>query len=93
VHLDLLDAMLDGYAATLPLTARQMRALAALLPLVHAEFALAELDYFHGVTQSPQNASLAYDTYFLGHADWFHSSEGQRLLGHLELRAQALDKN
>jgi hypothetical protein len=40
-----------------------MRALAALLPLVHAEFALAELDYFHGVTQSPQNASLAYDTY------------------------------
>jgi hypothetical protein len=29
-----------------PLNARQMRALAALLPLVHAEFALAELDYF-----------------------------------------------
>ena len=91
VHLDLLDAMLDGYASVLPLNARQTRALAALLPLVHAEFALAELDYFHGVTQSPQNASLAYDTYFLGHAAWFHTSEGQRLLTHLQRRADALE--
>lgn len=93
VHLDLLDALLDGYVALAPLTARQLRALAALLPLVHAEFALAELDYFHGVTQSPMNASLAYDTYFLGHAAWFHSAEGQRLLAHLQGRADALEKS
>ncbi|MBP0598731.1 phosphotransferase [Herbaspirillum sp. LeCh32-8] len=89
IHLDLLDAMLDGYASLLPLTARQLRALAALLPLVHAEFALAELDYFHGVTQSQQNAALAYDTYFLGHAAWFNTPEGQRLLDHLRRRADA----
>jgi len=90
IHLDLLDALLDGYTAQSPLSARQLHALAALLPLVHAEFALAELDYFHGVTQSPQNASLAYDSYFLGHAAWFHSPEGQRLLAHLAQRADAL---
>ncbi|MCA1325044.1 phosphotransferase enzyme family protein [Herbaspirillum sp. alder98] len=92
VHLDLLDALLDGYDTLLPLGARQIHALAALLPLVHAEFALAELDYFHGVTQSPQNAALAYDTYFLGHAAWFNGDEGQRLLAHLEARAERVAK-
>jgi len=60
--------------------------LAALLPLVHAEFALAELNYFHGITRSAANAALAYDTYFLGHAAWFNSAEGQRLLHRIERR-------
>ncbi|WP_034294438.1 phosphotransferase enzyme family protein [Herbaspirillum sp. RV1423] len=87
VHPDLLGAMLDGYHLIRPLTARQWMALAALLPLVHAEFALAELAYFHGITRSAQNASLAYDTYYLGHAAWFSSAEGQRLLAHIEQRA------
>lgn len=90
IHFDLLDAMLDGYASQLPLRARQLHALAALLPLVHAEFALAELDYFHGVTHSQQNAALAYDTYFLGHAAWFNTPEGQGLLNHLRRRADTL---
>ncbi|MBO9537326.1 phosphotransferase [Herbaspirillum sp.] len=92
IHLDLLDALLDGYASLSPLTARQTRALAALLPLVHAEFALAELGYFHGVTHSQQNAALAYETYLLGHAAWFNGAEGQRLLCHLERRAEALER-
>lgn len=87
VHLDLLDALLDGYHAVRPLTARQWLALAALLPLVHAEFALAELAYFHGITRSAKNASLAYDTYYLGHAAWFNSAAGQALLAHIAQRA------
>jgi Ser/Thr protein kinase RdoA (MazF antagonist) len=87
VHPDLLDAMLDGYHLIRPLTSRQWKALAALLPLVHAEFALAELAYFHGITRSEKNASLAYDTYYLGHATWFNSEEGQRLLEQIGQRA------
>jgi Ser/Thr protein kinase RdoA (MazF antagonist) len=90
IHLDLLDALLDGYASLLPLSQTQMLTLAALLPLVHAEFALAELDYFHGITHAPHNAALAYDTYFLGHAAWFNSAEGKRLLRHLQGRAAQL---
>src|SRR5450830_362513 len=86
-HPDLLDAMLDGYHLIRPLTSRQWKALAALLPLVHAEFALAELAYFHGITRSAKNASLAYDTYYLGHAAWFNSEEGQRLLEQIGQRA------
>jgi len=90
VHPDLLDAMLDGYHLIRPLTARQWLTLAALLPLVHAEFALAELAYFHGITRSAKNAALAYDTYYLGHAAWFNSAAGQQLLKHIEQRAQTV---
>lgn len=89
-ELDQLDALLFGYASVLPLDAAQLRLLAALLPLVHADFALSEVEYFAGVTGSDEHAGVAYDRYLLGHADWFGSGEGQRLLRHLQRRAEAM---
>jgi Ser/Thr protein kinase RdoA (MazF antagonist) len=86
VHIDQLDAMLDAYEALRPLSLLEAAALPALLPLAHAEFALSELAYFHGVQQSAENSALAYDTYFLGHAEWFNSDAGQYLLDHLQRR-------
>ncbi len=83
VHIDQLDAMLDAYQELAPLSAIEAQALSAVLPLAHAEFALSELAYFHGVQKSVENASLAYDTYFLGHAEWFNSDAGRYLLAHL----------
>ncbi|MBB6252319.1 phosphotransferase enzyme family protein [Nitrospirillum iridis] len=80
VHHDQVAALIGGYHAVHPLDARRRQALAALLPLVHAEFALAETDYFHGITRSAENAGLAYDGYFLGHAAWFQGKDGQSLL-------------
>ncbi|MEU9347800.1 phosphotransferase [Streptomyces sp. NPDC048278] len=71
--------LLHGYQSARPLTAAESAALPALLPLVHAEFALSELDYFHGVTRSPANARLAYE-YYVGHAEWFSGEAGHRLL-------------
>jgi len=87
VHIDQLDAMLDAYEAVRPLSALEAAALPALLPLAHAEFALSELAYFHGVQKSAENSALAYDTYFLGHAEWFNSDTGQYLLDHLQRRS------
>ncbi|MDN6860122.1 phosphotransferase [Pseudomonas sp. CAN2814] len=81
--LDALDALLQGYASVRPLSRDDLLALAALLPLVHADFALSEIGYFHGLLGSEENASLAYDNYLLGHTRWFLGSEGQRLLDHL----------
>ncbi|MEU9149683.1 phosphotransferase [Streptomyces sp. NPDC048417] len=72
-------ALLHGYQSVRPLTAAESAALPALLPLVHAEFALSELDYFHGVTRSRENARLAYE-YYVGHAEWFSGTVGHRLL-------------
>lgn len=87
VHIDQLDALLDAYEAVRPLSALEAAALPALLPLAHAEFALSELAYFHGVQKSAENSALAYDTYFLGHAEWFNSDTGHYLLNHLQRRS------
>jgi Ser/Thr protein kinase RdoA (MazF antagonist) len=83
VHLDHLDALLAGYEELHPLSYDEARALAAMLPLVHCEFALSETDYFLSILNSEEKAYLAYEGYFLGHARWFESAEGLRLRGHL----------
>jgi Ser/Thr protein kinase RdoA (MazF antagonist) len=72
-------ALLDGYRSVRPLSPTESNALPALLPLVHAEFALSELGYFHGVTRSAENTRPAYE-YYVGHAEWFAGESGQRLL-------------
>lgn len=84
LHLDLVQGLLQGYEAELPLSPRQGAALIALLPLVHLEFALSETDYFNGPLASPENAAVAYDTYLLGHAEWFLRDDGRRLLSFLQ---------
>ncbi|MEU1511493.1 phosphotransferase [Streptomyces sp. NPDC005811] len=72
-------ALVTGYRSVRPLTPAESAALPALLPLVHAEFALSELGYFHGVTRSSENTRLAYD-YYVRHAEWFSGGDGRRLL-------------
>jgi len=88
VHLDHLDALLDGYEELAPLSLAEARALAAMLPIVHCEFALSETDYFLSILNSPEKAYLAYEGYFFGHARWFLGEQGRRLLNHLEERAE-----
>lgn len=86
-NLDQLDALLSGYSSISPLSASDLKALASILPIVHVDFALSETDYFSGLLHDTQNAALAYDTYLLGHADWFSSDEGQRLIRHIHMRS------
>jgi hypothetical protein len=44
---------------------------------VHAEFALSELAYFHGVTGSSADCDAAYSDFLLGHAAWFGTQAGR----------------
>src|SRR5262252_943532 len=81
------DALLDGYQAVRPLTRAELAALPLLLPVVHIEYALSEVEYFASVAPSPDNASLAYDTYLIGHTRWFDGPDGLALLSHLRQRA------
>jgi Ser/Thr protein kinase RdoA (MazF antagonist) len=81
------DALLDGYQAVRPLTRTELLAVALLLPVVHLEYALSEVEYFASVVCSPGNADLAYDTYLIGHTRWFGGPEGSALLSHLRQRA------
>jgi Ser/Thr protein kinase RdoA (MazF antagonist) len=87
VRADIALALLAGYREIVPLSAERVHLLADLLPIVQLDFALSEVEYFEGVTRSPANADVAYQTFLLGHADWFSSAAGQGLLKALHAAA------
>jgi len=87
VHADTALALLTGYRQVRPLSATQIHLLADLLPLVHLDFALSEVEYFHGITGSTANADVAYHPFLLGHALWFNGPHGQALLTALHAAA------
>ncbi|MET4615206.1 Ser/Thr protein kinase RdoA (MazF antagonist) [Stenotrophomonas sp. 2619] len=80
-------ALVEGYRQVLPLSAARVQLLADLLPVVHLDFALSEVEYFNGITASPANADVAYHTFLLGHALWFKGRHGQALLQALHAAA------
>ena len=89
LHLEQIGALLNGYEELRPLSRKEAEAIMALLPLVHAEFALSEANYFLRVLKSREKTDLAYVGYFLGHARWFSSDPGKRLLNHLHIWAES----
>jgi Ser/Thr protein kinase RdoA (MazF antagonist) len=77
---DLALAIVAGYRSVRPLDAAAMDLLAELLPLVHLDFALSEVEYFEGITKRRDHADVAYHTFLRGHAAWFAGAHGQALL-------------
>ena len=73
-------ALLAGYAAVRTLGRGEREMLVRLLPLVHVEFALSEIDYFVSAASDCGSAVLAWNDYLLGHVAWFRSAAGQDLL-------------
>jgi Ser/Thr protein kinase RdoA (MazF antagonist) len=88
IHLDHLDALLDGYESVRPLSTEEVATLAPMTALCHAEFALSEADYFLGALHSSEEiAAMAYDGWLVGHARWFSSVPGRKLLEFLRSHA------
>ena len=87
VHLDQLGALLAGYESVRPLSSEEAVALAPMTALCHTEFALTEADYFLGTLHSPEKARMASVDYLVGHARWFRSADGQKLLDALRVWA------
>lgn len=83
-HPETAQALLAGYATVIALDRGEVAALLRVLPLVHLEFALSEIDYFAGVVGDAEQASVAWDQYLLGHADWFTAPHGQAFLNTIE---------
>jgi Ser/Thr protein kinase RdoA (MazF antagonist) len=77
---DAARALVEGYDEVLPLGAADVETIARMLPLVHVEFALSEIDYFHGVVADRDAAVVAWDDYLIGHAEWFGSRAGRDFL-------------
>ncbi len=77
-------ALLAGYASVVPLSRADIVAIVHLLPLVHIEFALSEIDYFTDVVADPVSSTMAWDEYLVGHAEWFLSRAGQDFLARID---------
>jgi|SRR6185437_616403 len=80
VHFNHLEALLAGYEQVRCLRRTEAAALAPMLALCHAEFALSEAEYFLGVLHSEESARMACEGWLVGHAKWFHSQAGHLLL-------------
>jgi Ser/Thr protein kinase RdoA (MazF antagonist) len=80
VHLDHLEALLNGYESVCPLREEEAAALAPMTALCHAEFALTEADYFLSALHSKENARVCSEGYLVGHARWFRGAGGHKLL-------------
>ncbi len=78
-HRDIALALLRGYQELAPLSRDQCALVADLLPVVHIDFALSEVEYFHAITGSARNADIAWNTFLLGHARWFDSVDARAL--------------
>ncbi|SEJ14965.1 Ser/Thr protein kinase RdoA involved in Cpx stress response, MazF antagonist [Sphingobium sp. AP50] len=81
-------SILAGYRSVLPLGRDDLETIIRLLPLVHIEFALSEVDYFAGILTDRDAAMIAWKDYLIDHARWFLSLPGQAFLA--ELRRGAL---
>lgn len=79
-HFDIAQALIEGYRRQRPLSAADVHLLADLLPLVHVDFALSEVEYFQAITRSRASADVAYDTFLRGHAAWFATAAGAAFL-------------
>ncbi len=80
VHIDQLEALLDGYESVRTLSDEEAAALKPMAALCHPEFALTEADYFLGVLHSKENARVCSEGYLAGHARWFRGAGGRKLL-------------
>ena len=73
-------ALLAGYDEQMPLAAAERNALAELLPVVHWDFALSEVEYFAAIIGRRGDADVAWSVFLLGHTRWFDTAQGKALL-------------
>jgi Ser/Thr protein kinase RdoA (MazF antagonist) len=79
-HSDIARALIAGYREVHALETDDMALLADLLPVIHLDFALSEVEYYAGITRSEANAEAAWSDFLIGHARWFSSPSGRTLL-------------
>jgi Ser/Thr protein kinase RdoA (MazF antagonist) len=80
VRLDQVRTFLEGYQRIRPLSDAEGAAIPLLLPVVHVELALSEVEYYLTIRGDRSSADLAYEGYLLGHLAFFADEAGHDLL-------------
>lgn len=73
-------ALIDGYRRVRELDHEALAFVADLLPVVHLDFAISEVEYFSAITGSRAHADVAWDEFLCGHAAWFRTPAAHDLL-------------
>lgn len=87
IDVDAAVRLLEGYSSLAPLSGYDITTIIRMLPLVHIEFALSEIDYFAGILNDAEQSAMAWNDYAISHADWFTSPTGRNFLIELERKA------
>lgn len=88
--LHLAKGLLQGYLSEAPLSPVERAGLVAILPIVHVEYALSEIEYFCDVIHAMDLADVAYHAFLLGHCAWFKEATGSRFLADLRAHLESM---
>ena len=66
-----------AYHRVEPLTPAECGAFADVVAVCQFEYGISFLDYYWGVERDRPKADWAWDTYVLGHAQWWQSPAGR----------------
>jgi len=69
--------LVASYAAETPLEPAEREAFADVLAVCQFEYGISFLDYYWGVEGDREKADWAWDTFVLGHAEWWRSPAGR----------------
>ncbi|MDL2172317.1 MULTISPECIES: phosphotransferase enzyme family protein [Asaia] len=72
-------AFLAGYDQEEALGPHDREEIAAMLPLAHVAFACSEVWYYDTLLRAPDTTEVTWETYLIGHLDWFDSPPGRNL--------------
>ncbi len=73
--------LVASYAAEEPLEPAERAVLADVLAVCQFEYGISFLDYYWGVEGDREKADWAWDTFVLGHAEWWRSPAGRAAAG------------
>jgi Ser/Thr protein kinase RdoA (MazF antagonist) len=76
--------LIGAYAEQQPLTEAERRAFTDVLAACQFEYGISFLDYYWGIERDREKADWAWDTFVLGHAEWWQSDAGLRVREQLE---------
>jgi Ser/Thr protein kinase RdoA (MazF antagonist) len=68
--------LLEAYQAELPLPAPERSLFADVLAACQFEYGISFLDYYWGIERDREKADWAWETFVLGHAEWWQSPAG-----------------
>ncbi len=71
------QALIAAYHRAEPLTPAERAALVDVLAICQFQYGISFLDYYWGVEHDRPKADWAWDTYVLGHAQWWQSPAGR----------------